>query len=160
MWSVIPSIKIGAAFAFLWVLLWIYSTYSCASITGGEMSPAIAKNETRILYQKERSPVSLQHGEIVYYALSHPRTDQSTFVARIVGLPGDRVKIADGKLFVNGDKVSDREVPVPMMLNDTMEEVIVPADSLFVLGDNRRSAIDSLVVGPIGRWAILGKINE
>ena len=67
--------------------------------------------------------------------------DARDFVKRVIGLPGDTVLIEDGTLFVNGTQVDE-----PYVVNDdpgSYGPYEVPADSLFVMGDNRPNSSDS-----------------
>ena len=63
---------------------------------------------------------------------------------RLIGLPGDRIKIVDGDLFINGEKV-----PEPYVKDKDMgtyfdgKEVVVPDESYFFLGDNRPVSMDA-----------------
>ncbi len=73
---------------------------------------------------------------------------------RVVGLPGDTVEIRDEKVWLNGEESSDPhrytdpEVPPPPELSN-FGPLTVPAESVFVLGDNRRRSNDSRTLGPI-----------
>lgn len=81
------------------------------------------------------------------------------FVKRVVGMPGDTLKIQDGKLYVNGEMVEDPEfmgsVPSDFPL------IRLGRDQYFVVGDNRGTSHDSRAsdVGPISRNAIMGKVK-
>ncbi len=77
-----------------------------------------------------------------------------TYVKRVIGEPGDSIKIEDGVLYINDvpnydyfNLPHDRET----------EELIVPAGSVVVMGDNRNDSTDSRDVGPIPFDRILGK---
>lgn len=69
---------------------------------------------------------------------SHKNDD---LIKRIIGLPGDKIQIADGKVFVNDKRLE--EVYLAEKPNYDFGPVIVPNDSLFVLGDNRNNSLDS-----------------
>jgi len=77
-------------------------------------------------------------------------------IKRVVAIAGDMVEIHDGKLFVN-----EVEVPEPYLLEAaTMGDfgpIVVPADSVFVMGDNRDVSYDSRRFGPISNENLVGE---
>ena len=118
-------------------------------------------------------------------------------VKRVVGLPGDRVALRDGRLWINGTSVGiepdgsgmiededGTQVPAARFIEtlpdtrrhtifkrdalgmfDTMDEIVVPADRLFVMGDNRDNSADSRVpveaggVGLLSVSALVGRVD-
>lgn len=81
------------------------------------------------------------------------------FVKRLVGLPGDTLWIANGKLYVNGEEVADPEKMASKPRD--MMPVTLGRDEYFVVGDNRYTSHDSRSgdVGPISANAIMGKVK-
>ena len=120
-------------------------------------------------------------GDIVVHI--YPVDRKETFVKRVVALPGDRVRIVNKQLFINGSAVSEpyvqrktsyvdsyrdnfpSEARVPlyppaqaMLANNVANgEVVVPPHRYFVLGDNRDSSLDSRYWGFVPRENIIGK---
>ena len=111
-----------------------------------------------------------KRGDVVVFAL--PRDPQTVYVKRIIGLPGDRVQLVAGRLYINGEVVPRKALTVATAEGDvpTYEETLpggvahlieeeygdaavldntevfeVPAGSYFVLGDNRDNSLDSRV---------------
>jgi signal peptidase I len=79
------------------------------------------------------------------------------WIKRVVALPGERVAIERGRLYVNG-----RPLPEPYLEENaqySMREKPVPAGSVFVLGDNRNHSIDSAVWGPLPLKNIIGRAS-
>jgi signal peptidase I len=90
-------------------------------------------------------------------------------IKRVIGLPGDKIKIVDGKVFRNGQEVVEDYLPsgvktfMPFRFESTFkegEEVTIPADSYFCMGDNRNYSKDSRYadVGFINRKDIKGRV--
>ncbi|HZD17109.1 MAG TPA: signal peptidase I [Actinomycetota bacterium] len=74
--------------------------------------------------------------------LGFARPEHEDFIKRVIGLPGETVEIRDGKLFVDGTRIAEPYLRGPVDTRD-YGPTQVPADSLFVLGDNRLNSNDS-----------------
>lgn len=81
--------------------------------------------------------------------------DRKLFLKRVIALPGDRVEIIDGKVTIDGSRF--RETYDYFMDHSNSPPLVVPKDSVFVLGDNRAESDDSRLFGPVPRVSILGK---
>lgn len=80
----------------------------------------------------------------------------SYLIKRIIGLPGETIEYIDDKLYVDGKEVKDY-----FKTNGKTEDfgpVTVPANTYFVLGDNRIDSKDSRVFGTIKKDKIIGKV--
>jgi signal peptidase I len=84
---------------------------------------------------------------------------EKTLVKRIVGLPGDRISIQGGTVFRNGEPL-DEPYTKDKTTEGTLSEVVVPADSYFVLGDNREVSRDSRdpSVGFVAKEQLRGQV--
>ncbi len=157
-------VKLLIYFAVVWLGIMVYNNHGCRKAEGPEMEPAISRDKWNWIRPRLRDPeTQLERGDVIFYRhlfTTSRKQNQDAFLGRVMGLPGDRVKIVKGEVFVNGGKAQDA-VPVAQRGNDDLEEVIVPRDSVFVLCDNRRLAqkYDSRGIGPVGKWAILGKVK-
>ena len=114
-------------------------------VIGSSMEPNLLPSGQRILVSRVaywfQTP---QRGDIVTL---HPPKDWNNpsghpFVKRIIGLPGETVEIKDNKVYIN-DVALDEPYLSPNVIMRTMPAVTVPADSYFVLGDNREVSEDS-----------------
>ncbi|SEK65082.1 signal peptidase I [Butyrivibrio sp. ob235] len=81
-----------------------------------------------------------QRGDIIYF--SNEQTEHKVFVKRIIGLPGDNVSFTDGNVYINGLLLAEDYLSEDV-LTYCDKEFKVPADSYFLLGDNREYSFDS-----------------
>lgn len=92
------------------------------------------------------------------------------YIKRIIGMPGDKVEIKDGAVYVNDNKINedylaDETKTYPSHIDYLFDKpkkieamkVIVPENHVFVLGDNRGGSTDSRKIGPINMNRIKGK---
>lgn len=87
-----------------------------------------------------------------------PGEGQTVFVKRIVGIPGDRIAIENGMLYINGKAATESYISFPA--NYMMPETLVETGKYFVLGDNRASSKDSHIVGQLDKRQILGHVRQ
>src|SRR6266498_3639831 len=76
------------------------------------------------------------------------------YIKRIVGLPGDRIEVVNGQVFINDQPLSEPYPLHPASYN--MPPMTIPPGEYFVLGDNRDQSSDSHSWGTIGRGNIVG----
>ena len=102
-----------------------------------------------------------QRGDII---ILRPPTDNSKdFIKRVIALPGEKLLIRDGFVYINGRKLDEPYLPeawttlnnpAPWSVGDG---AVIPANDYFVMGDNRNRSQDSRIFGPIGRDRIDGR---
>ena len=95
-----------------------------------------------------------QQGEVIVFHF--PRDPSRDFVKRVIGVPGDRVEIREGTVYVNG--VALDEPYVTAEDSSDMGAINLQEKEYFVLGDNRRGSNDSRNWGPVPEENILGKV--
>ena len=113
---------------------------------------------TQISLAKTNEP---QRGDVVVFA--NPQNPSQNYIKRIIGLPGDRIMIAAGRVFINGKieiKNNYRTVSLdnsPLSKQIPGKEYLVPDGSYFVLGDKRPNSYDSRYWGFLNRKLVKGK---
>ena len=100
-------------------------------------------------------------GDVVMVRLpGEPPAAGPAFAFRVIGLPGDRIDLQGGHVLVNGHRLDEPYVPdgVPTDPEGSGQtHWVVPAGSLFVLGDERAFAADSRVHGPFPLANVVGR---
>lgn len=129
--------------------------YQPVRVEGTSMLPRLEDHD-RLFINKFVYHISAIHrGDIVVF--HYPRDPEKSYIKRVIGLPGDRIRIDDGRVFLNGKPL--RELYVPEAYRDTksMAETVIPEDEYFVMGDHRSISSDSREFGPVDRELIYGK---
>ena len=92
---------------------------------------------------------------------------KTSYIKRVIGLPGERIQIKDGKVYINGEELQEDYLPegtvTDSMATDSISggqflDLIVPEGTVFVMGDNRGHSSDSRRFGCIPYEKIEGKV--
>jgi len=122
-------------------------------VSGPSMEPRIQPGEVVLINTLAYRFEPPARGQII--AFRHDAPTPETYIKRIVGLAGDRIVIANGTVSVNGVPLS--EPYVRFSTAQTLAPVIVPAGSVYVLGDNRSDSDDSRDFGPLSLHDVIGQ---
>ena len=122
-------------------------------VSGLSMAPHIASGEFVLINTVAYRMHAPQSGDII--AFNHDDPTPEVFIKRVVGLPGDTVRIDRGTVYVNGAPLSEPYVHYPD--DRSFPQVTVPPNSLYVLGDNRADSDDSRFWGFVNESQVLGK---
>src|SRR6266567_782379 len=129
--------------------------YQPVKVEGTSMMPSLDDQErifiNKFVYRLE----AIQRGDIVVFR--YPRDPAKSFIKRVIGVAGDRVRIEDGRVYLNGKMLAEDYVPRAYEDERSYPETVVPTDSYFVLGDHRSLSNDSRDFGPVGSNYIYGK---
>ncbi len=155
--DVLQQIALGAAFFVIFYLYFVQPN----QVKGMSMYPTFKDKEyilTDKITYKLREP---RRGEVII--LQSPDNPDVDFIKRIIGIPGERIKIEAGIVYVNDQALEEAyiDVSTPTFPNGFLtegEERVVPQDSYFVLGDNRPGSADSREYGFIERSHIIGRV--
>lgn len=78
-------------------------------------------------------------------------------IKRVIAVEGDTIEGRGGKVFVNGTEVDESSYLEPGTPTDNLDRQEIPADSVFVMGDNRTNSQDSRIFGPVDEDDIVGR---
>lgn len=105
-----------------------------------------------VAYEFNRAPL---RGEVVAFS-SGEGEERRILLKRVIGMPNERVELRGGRVFIDGTALV--EPYKPLEDHSSTSPVVVPPDSIFVLGDNRAESNDSRLFGPIRESAVIGKV--
>jgi len=122
-------------------------------VRGASMEPTLHDRE-RLIANKISYRFELpERNEIIIFR--PPIGIKRNYIKRIIGIPGDKIEIVDGKIYVNDQALEEPYVKYRSYEN--IPPTIIPADSFFVLGDNRPNSSDSRYWGFVPRKNVVGK---
>jgi signal peptidase I len=136
-------------------VLIILFLYQPVRVEGTSMLPRLEDHDRLFINKFVYHITSIEHGDVVVF--HYPRDPEKSYIKRVIALPGDRLRIDHGQVFVN-DKALDENY-VPEMYRDmrSYAETIIPDDCYFVMGDHRSISSDSREFGVVERDLIYGK---
>ncbi len=131
--------------------------FNFSEVSGSSMEPGI-HDQDRILVDHVRYLVhQVERGDIVI--LRYPLDPSVDYIKRVIGLPGDEIVLAGGKVWVNGRLLREPYVDATAIDSYTHTRVIVEPDHYFVLGDNRMRSSDSREFGQVAHELLRGKVQ-
>lgn len=136
------------------VILFIYQP---VQVEGTSMEPALV-NEERIFINKFTYRFGIEkigRGDMVVFRF--PNDPSKSFIKRVIGLPGDEIRIDKGQVFVNGRRLEESYLPDGYRDDSSWGPGKIATGHYFVLGDHRRSSNDSRNWGAVHRDLIYGK---
>jgi signal peptidase I len=136
-------------------LVIIVFLYQPVKVEGTSMAPLLSDQErifiNKFVYRFE----PIERGDVVVFW--YPLDRSKSFIKRVVGLPGETIEILQGRLYVNGRRISEPYVPANFFDGSSYGPVRISGDQFFVMGDHRDSSNDSRVFGPVPGRFIYGK---
>jgi signal peptidase I len=129
--------------------------YQPVRVEGTSMLPRLEDHDRLFINKFVYHFASIERGDVVVF--HYPRDPEKSYIKRVIALPGDRLRIDRGQLWLNGKLQSEPYVPDEYQDTRSMEEIVVPEDSYFMMGDHRSISSDSREFGPVERDLIYGK---
>lgn len=128
-------------------------------ISGSNMEPTLMDGDNILINKMSYKLHSVKRNDVV--VVKQDGSEHNYYVVqRVIGLPGEKVKISNGEVYING-KVLDEKYNFPLMKNGglALEEITLDDDEYFMLCDNRNDCEDSrnASVGNVLKSNIVGK---
>lgn len=144
------SIKIGVIVFIAYGVVFNFSI-----VRGSSMSPGIKDGDRILVDHVSLLFRDVQRGDIV--VLQYPLDPTLDYVKRVIGLPGDEVRIDGGRVWVNGESLEEPYIAEPDPRTH-LAQTVEPG-CLFVLGDNRPHSSDSREFGQVPLQNLVGLVN-
>lgn len=149
-------------------------------IPSGSMEPTLQVNDRLIIEKISYYFRPPERGDVVVFNPTKTLKAQGfhdAFIKRVIGVPGDRVEIKNGGVYVNNQRLSESYVAngdptlieacgnVPSANGQTApppflsQPVIIPKDNILVLGDNRNNSYDGRCWGLVSKDDVVGRAS-
>jgi signal peptidase I len=142
-------ISVGAS------ILIITFLYQPVRVEGTSMLPRLEDRDRLFINKFVYHVAAIERGDVVVFR--YPRDPEKSYIKRVIGLPGDRLRIDRGQVWLNGKRLEESYVPEEYRDTKSMAEMVVPEDFYFMMGDHRSISSDSREFGPVDRSLIYGK---
>jgi len=136
-------------------ILIITFLYQPVRVEGTSMLPRLEDRDRLFINKFVYRISSIERSDVVVFR--YPRDPEKSYIKRVIALPGDRLRIDHGQVWLNGQALQEDYVPEEYRDNRSLEEIVVPEDCYFMMGDHRSISSDSREFGPVERSLIYGK---
>ena len=139
----------------------MFYVFSVTMVVGNSMNPTLENGEVLILDKIKYRISDIKRGDIV--SIQHG--DSKFYIKRIIGLPGENIKIKNNLLYINNVGYQEPYLQENLIYSDfelsSLGYQIIPEGMYFVLGDNRVDSADSRSknFGLVSEEKIVGKID-
>lgn len=141
-----------------WIISFAIRTFvfDTRIVPTGSMLPTIQLQD-RVIFDKLFYHFdTLERGDIIMFSPPPAAEESEDLVKRIIGLPGERLEVKEGKVWINGKELD--EPYLNQAPNYTYGPIDIPEDSYIMFGDNRNNSKDSHVWGLLPKENIKGRV--
>lgn len=129
--------------------------YQPVRVEGTSMLPELRDQDrlfiNKFVYHFEK----IERGDVVVF--HYPRDPEKSYIKRVIAGPGDRLRIDQGDVYLNGHLLDEPYVPARYRDTRSLDEIIIPRGEYFVMGDHRSISSDSREFGAVEGALIYGK---
>jgi signal peptidase I len=156
LWELVRVILI----AFVLMIVFRYFIAEPFIVSGSSMVPNFHNREYLVVNKLKYKFTDPQRGDVIVF--KYPKDPSQFFIKRVIGLPGEKVKVENGKVTIFNSEHPDGKVLQEPYLPDQNitfgknDTVTVGTDEYFMLGDNRLASSDSRVWGVMPKYDIIG----
>ncbi|MEW6358251.1 MAG: signal peptidase I [Planctomycetota bacterium] len=124
-------------------------------VRGASMEPTLTDGERLLLEKVSKRFGGFERGDIVVFR--YPEDPRKLFIKRIIAAPGDTLRIAGDRVWLNGKEIQESYVPDDYKTFDLLPPTVIPKGHYFVMGDHRSDSYDSRRWGAVAEDEIIGK---
>lgn len=163
-WRRLPRFALTLAICFILVYVITQFVLQRNTVIGSSMSPTLEDRDEVFVEKITRLfPSGLRRGDIVTADSFRDLTNnhEIMIIKRIIGLPGERITIRGGFVYIDGQQLDEPYLEEGMMTSEHSGEyadILLGDNEYYLLGDNRMNSRDSRDVGPVSRGEIEGKL--
>jgi signal peptidase I len=121
------------------------------------MQPTLVEGNRILVSRLAYTLGSPQRGEVVIFDPPITPASSTPYIKRVIGLAGEQLDIADGKVSINGNELLE-----PYAKGETRAtrwaHLQIPSGAVFLMGDNRENSYDSRSFGPVSTSALQGRV--
>jgi signal peptidase I len=137
----------------LLIFLGVHSTLESRQVDGSCMEPNLYTGQRVLVCKAAYSFGDPHRGDVVVFR--KPGEPERVLIKRIIGMPGDRLEIQDGQVYIGDEFLEEPYIKEPTSADYSSIEI--PMEHYFVMGDNRDYSSDSRSWGTLPRENIIGK---
>ncbi len=124
-------------------------------VEGASMEPNFHNGEALLTNRLSYLISTPQRGDVVISKFPGD-PEHKKYIKRIIALPGEKLTIKDGLVYINDQKLTESYLPSGTQTLPDMEKVM-GSDEYFIIGDNRGNSSDSRIWGPVEKSDLIGK---
>jgi signal peptidase I len=129
--------------------------YQPVRVEGTSMQPELRDQDRLFINKFAYRFENISRGDVVVF--HYPRDPEKSYIKRVIALPGDRLRIDQGQVYVNGKALKEKYVPPRFEDSRSVPEIVLPNNAYWMMGDHRSISSDSRDFGPVSRELIYGK---
>lgn len=135
----------------------IFFLYQPVRVEGTSMLPILSDQDRLVINKMAYHIGDIHRGDVVVFDYPYDRTKK--YIKRVIALPGDRIRIERGRVFVNDVEMDEKYVPKSYRDSRSLPEQTMLPNAYFMMGDHRSISSDSRDFGPVDRDLITGRAS-
>ncbi len=129
--------------------------YPPVRVEGTSMVPMLQDQDRLLINKLAYRMGAIHRGDVVVF--QYPRDTSKSYIKRVIALPGDRLRIEHGRVFVNEQELTEPYVPARYADERSEPQLQLASGEYYMMGDHRSISSDSRDFGPVQRSLIYGK---